>query len=115
MHKTKVSKSTKELVPPKTLSICGNTWTVQYVEGLLGNWGLHGRTEPAQQVILIGTDQHPQQLARTLLHEALHACLASSSGHQLGYEHEEVLIRCLEPALLSLLRDNPKLVEVLTK
>jgi hypothetical protein len=113
MHQTTMEKAIVK--PPKSLKICGSKWDIQYVDGLLGSWGMHGRTEPSQQAILIGTDQHPQQLKRTLLHEALHACLAASSGHGLGYETEETLIRCLEPALMSLLKDNPQLVEVLTQ
>jgi hypothetical protein len=110
MHKAEVEA---RLNLPKTLKICGSNWSIDYVNSLLGEWGLHGRTNPSGQSILVGIDQHPEMALRTLLHEALHACLAVSSGHGLHYEHEETVIRCLEPALLSLLRDNPVLVDLL--
>jgi hypothetical protein len=63
------------------------------------------RVDPAQQ----------DGCARdTLLHEVMHACYAQTSFRG-GDVDEEGIINALTPWLLGVLRDNPELIEFLTK
>lgn len=102
----------QKMKPPKgfpaELIIAGTTWTVEYVPGLLQERQLYGETRPHERRILIAGDQHPDQAKSTLMHECLHACMSINSSHGLDHETEERLVRSLENALLSLVRDNPK-------
>jgi hypothetical protein len=99
-------------VPPPTglpakLTICGTVWTVEYVEDMHRKKGRFGRTAPSQRLIQIATDQHPDLLRCTLLHEAMHAALRLG-GVQSGIDRdaEEKMCSALEVPLLSLIRDN---------
>jgi hypothetical protein len=50
-----------------------------------------------------------------LLHEILHALLATSGvASEMGEKREEGLVRALSPWLLDLLQRNPRLVSYLT-
>lgn len=54
-------------------------------------------------------------LRETLLHEVLHAVLFNTGlADRMTDKAEEHLVRALSPALFSLLRDNPDLVQYLT-
>lgn len=58
------------------------------------------------------------QVGSVLLHEIFHAILdIHGIAHALDLDHrrEEVAVRLLEPAVLSLIRDNPELIRWLMK
>ena len=76
---------------------------------------LYGLTEPVSQLIHIDPTLAASQMRDTVLHEVLHACLSLIGADEfLSPSKEERLVRALSPALLQVLRDNPKLVRFLT-
>ena len=83
---------------------------VMVPDGVLVDASQAGHCAPQRLVIAIDAGQEPSQLADTLLYELVHAMLASI---ELGDDEERVAL-ILGPALLSLLRSNPLLVEYLT-
>jgi hypothetical protein len=77
-----------------------------------------GRFHGLSSLIEIRSDLDPTNTQDTLLHEALHAvmcCHGLRALLDLDQACEERLVAGLTPALLSLLRDNPGLVESLTQ
>lgn len=71
-----------------------------------------GETKAEQQLIKLRPGQGPDYEADTVLHEAIHAML-SHAPIDLEHELEEKVCLVLAPALLDLLRRNPKLVAYL--
>jgi hypothetical protein len=109
--------------PPKSINIGGYVYSVTVDEALAnvvaldnGEGRVLGATRYRHQSIVLDPDQHPQQLRDTLLHEVLHAL--NDTAYALGDPRtpieEETILR-LTPPLLTLLRDNPKLVEFLVE
>lgn len=77
---------------------------------------LLGHCDRRQLVINIDDSQAPGQRRDSLLHEALHGVTdIVGLAAEWGGEREETIVARLTPALLALLRDNPKLVAYLTK
>lgn len=62
-------------------------------------------------VILVDPEQPPDEMASTVLHEALHAIAAVYRLPEAFTE--ESMCRSLEGPLLSLIRDNPQLITAL--
>lgn len=83
---------------------------VMVPDGVLADASQAGHCSPFRLVIAIDEGQEPSQVADTLLHELVHAMLATLD---LGDDEERVAL-ALGPALLSLLRDNPGLVGFVT-
>lgn len=69
---------------------------------------LAGHVDLTRGLLTIRTDQSPDQIADTFLHESLHVMLL-----MVGHDSEELVWR-LSPVLLQWLRDNPRAVEYLT-
>jgi hypothetical protein len=63
------------------------------------------------QTIYLDKKQGQDQLADTLLHEVMHACLQPLFGME--EDAEEAFVRTLAPGLLDTLRRNPELVAFL--
>lgn len=70
---------------------------------------LFGLCDKGKHVISIHPDQSPARLRSTLMHELLHA-LCDLTGVD-DDKAEERIVTVTAPALLSLLRDNPKLLD----
>jgi hypothetical protein len=70
---------------------------------------LYGRCDLRRLAISLNPDQAPMQKRSTMVHEALHAVIATAA-FPIDNDDEERLIRCLEAPLLALIRDNPELV-----
>ena len=86
---------------------------VSFVKRIRG--GLYGETDRYKDTIKIRTEQSPDQMRETLLHEVLHVCFdVSGLSHELEDDEEETIVRQLSPILLQALQDNPGLVELLT-
>lgn len=67
-----------------------------------------------KQLILLDPDQGPDSMAETLLHEVLHAVVVLVGlSNEWKESREERVVRRLAPALLDLIRRNPKLVAYL--
>lgn len=64
-----------------------------------------------EQTIYLDKNQGSDQLADTLLHEVIHACLQPLFG--MDDDTEEAFVRTLSPGLLDTLRRNPELVAFL--
>lgn len=73
-----------------------------------------GNCDHSNQRINIDSEQGPDQLADTVLHEVLHA-VWSTTGLHLGpaAKHEELAVGALSTLLLDTLRRNPALVSYL--
>lgn len=93
--------------PPRKLDVGPATFKVRKSE--LGG-ELLGVTRPTDLQILYAEGQAAMVLADTLLHEALHACIAVHGIDVGDHDNEERLVRALAPALLALVRDNPTLM-----
>lgn len=75
----------------------------------------YGTTEVGTTTITLAPGMSGSQQRDTFLHEVLHAVLSLTGwDHRLGDKREEQLVRSLTPALLEVLRDNPKVVKWLT-
>jgi hypothetical protein len=88
---------------PTSLTICGTTWTVEYRK-FKGKQ--YGSTNVRKRRIRISVDQQADLMRSTLLHEAIHACLALNGISQIDENTEERICQALEVPLLSLIRDN---------
>jgi Zn-dependent peptidase ImmA (M78 family) len=77
----------------------------------------HGETDRSNKEIFLSDCGNIEVVKETLLHELLHALLedAQEFGIFADDNHEERLIRLLSPKLMSVMLDNPKLVEYLWK
>ena len=69
---------------------------------------LYGQCDKGKHVIALHPDQSAPRLRATLVHELLHA-LCDLTGLD-DDKAEERLVTVLAPALLAVLRDNPRLV-----
>jgi hypothetical protein len=74
--------------------------------------GLYGQCDKGHQSIAVHPWQSPRRMRVTVLHEVLHAC-ADVVGVD-DDKAEERVVTVLAPALLAVLRDNPRLVGWLT-
>jgi hypothetical protein len=63
--------------------------------------------------IAVDPGKHEDYARATLLHEILHACIRSSDP-TLDDEHEETVVAAMTGPLLSMLRDNPDVLDYLT-
>jgi hypothetical protein len=76
-----------------------------------GRSELLGHCHNDELVITVSPKMAEDAQRDTLLHEVLHAIFHSTGlAHDLGDEKEESMIRRLTPALLDLIRRNPRLV-----
>lgn len=71
---------------------------------------LYAHHDPRKQQITVDPDQGPDQLADSLLHEVLHACVAVTGLDETLGDREESVVRSLSTCLLQVLRENPRLV-----
>ena len=69
---------------------------------------LYGQCDKGKHVIALHPDQSDPRLRATLVHELLHA-LCDLTGLD-DDKTEERIVTVLAPALLAVLRDNPRLV-----
>lgn len=98
---------------PSLVKVNGRKILIKYVspDAMPGASGLF---RSQRSLIEISTDQEPQELKDTVIHELLHAIL-HTQGREYGGEAEEVYVRALATGLLGLLTDNPKLHPWLTQ
>jgi|SRR6185436_738267 hypothetical protein len=106
---------------PKKVKVGHARYTVRYEENLATIAGANGTCGEDTQTILIDPLMGPDMERDTVLHEVLHAVFHLSDARAAlpkddngdAKEAEEKVIRPLASSLLSLLRDNPKLVDYL--
>lgn len=79
-------------------------------DGILEGAGADGTCSPRRNVIALDGGQPDSQLADTLLHEVVHALLATV---KLDDDVEEGLALVLGPGLLSFIADNPALIRAI--
>lgn len=77
-------------------------------------WAAQACCIPANTTIQIRPDLTPQMQAASLIHELIHCCFFTYALPTGGMEEEDVCTR-LEGPLTAVIRDNPKLFEVLRK
>ena len=107
--------------PPRRIQVGAQRLTVSVdsdkvarVAAKEGASELLGNYDSRRNRILIEPHQAAGQKVDTLLHECLHAVFDQTGlAHEWGPEVEEGVVRRLTPALLDLLRRNPKLVAFL--
>ena len=106
--------------PPKTFKLVNYSWDVRIVEQDTLDAILRHSYPPGsslgvcrkqEQTILICRDQSKQELPRTVLHEALHACFIHNKI--LDHSKEEEVVLLLEERLTDLIKNNPKLIKYL--
>ena len=89
---------------PKTLTILGQRWTIQY--GPLD--GEHGNTDGDKRRIVIDSSDKSAPGRHTLLHEVLHAILHESGQNETLGALEEGVVRAIEHGLAPLLKTLAK-------
>ena len=92
---------------PSSLKIIGKEYTVQQVSAEEFP-NSYGETYTADSLIKIRTGQHLYDEADTLLHECIHAL---DERFQLNLTERQVY--CTTVGLLSLLKDNPNMLQYL--
>lgn len=70
----------------------------------------------SQATIYINDKQCESEQIATLLHECLHACFYTYGMREIitDKEKEEYIVNTLSNAFIQIIRDNPKLIELLT-
>lgn len=97
--------------PPRLVRVGPHCYKVRQVrDGILEGAGSDGTCSPRHLVIALDANQPRSAKADTLCHELTHALLATV---QLDDATEEAICLAMGPALLSLVRDNPKLIAYL--
>lgn len=113
------------LMLPKSVRIGAQVFSIEErdpkKDGML-NDGSYGYTLDGKNLIVIDSTIHITKKQVTLLHEIMHAARmvwenpTSKPGKSAGHdEWEHYFIGLWETSLLLIMRDNPKLVEWLTK
>lgn len=90
----------------------------QYAVVLRRMDGMFGETDKYKHELHIHPQQAPASMRDTVMHETLHAVFHESGAGSvldIGSAVEEKLICLLAPWVLMLLRDNPELVDYLTR
>lgn len=107
--------------PPRKIHVGPHTYRVvvdtaaMNAESVDAGEALVGRCCRRSQTIYVEPDQHPSQRRDTLLHEVLHAVASVTAlESEWGDEREEEIVLRMTPALLDVLRRNPRLVAYLT-
>ena len=101
---------------PKTVKVLSKTYTVDVVEPTLGVLAMegvpsvYGLQRARNCSILINKMMHPDQQRDTLIHELLHAY---DFDMKIGLSEKQT--HRLASCILSMLKDNPKVVEFLTE
>jgi len=100
---------------PKTVTIRGRLWRLEWIDGLVGEYGY---CDAGTQTIKIDREtKSPQLIAEVIVHELLHAAwfqagLPRSEGSMV---EEETVVTALAPPLVDLLVENPNLLTFLRK
>ena len=94
--------------PPKRVTVGPHRYRVVVDDNaIVASSGASGRCDAEGLVISLNGGMAPTALADTLLHELVHACVGPCN---LDEKVEERVALALGPALLALIRDNPRLV-----
>lgn len=118
MNESRKHRKAWKRVRPHALSIGSMTWAVCYdshkLDALTINEGgqHYGLCQPGETVIYVRGTAPVDVQRDTLMHELLHA-LSDTYGVE-WVKDEERMVSRLAPLLLTVLRDNPTLVEALT-
>jgi hypothetical protein len=97
----------------KKIKIFNKIYEIQYLKEDFkdeNDTTLLGQIDKFTNIIKIDAKQPKEEQVSTLLHEILHGITYS-----LPIELAEKEVICLECALMTLFKDNPKLLELLTK
>ena len=101
---------------PKTVKISPYLWVIKWsrqsVLSFHPNGDACGACDMQSMVIAVDPGKAEDYARATLLHEILHACIRSSDP-TLDDEHEETVVAAITGPLLSMLRDNPEVVDYL--
>ena len=94
---------------PKKVKIAYRWYKVEEL-GAVDAQSLHGDTNSTKGVIRLFTEQEPQIVINTLLHEIIHAVLQEYGLERYDKEH---LVCTLSNGLCQVLRDNPEVLKLL--
>lgn len=98
---------------PKKIKVSPFVLTVTDNPAFLGMVEAAALLNMKQQEVKLDFSQAHGYIRDSLLHELLHAIWQTTSLYDLtdvGFKHEEDVMRALTPKLLALLQDNPQLV-----
>ncbi|UCR91162.1 hypothetical protein [Ralstonia phage RpT1] len=95
---------------PQRVRINGRRWTLEYPEAI-DDEGTYGITYYDSHLIQVRSGLAPIEEADTVIHEVLHALIASMG---LTVPDEEPIVRALASGLTGVLADNPTLLKHLT-
>ena len=106
---------------PDKISLQGESWRISLEDGLLNDNGqeIYGQCDSNTHSININSlppyECDGPTVANTIVHELLHAVIVPVSGSDiiLNNEQEEVLVTAITDRLMSLLFDNPHLIEAI--
>lgn len=101
-----MSRPSNLVVDPLTYALI---WTHGLVENSSGEESF-GVTDTEHLTIELDTRAAAQRLRVTLAHEALHALNDASGADELLGDREELFVKITAPALVRMLRANPRFV-----
>jgi hypothetical protein len=97
----------------KTLKINGFEYEVQYHDDLGGD--MVGNIDYVEGIINVEKHSNKGMLL-TILHEAVHGILFSAGLNNVDDdEHDERIVQAMAHGIYTLIKDNPKLVELIKK
>lgn len=107
--------------PPRRLKVGHLSYTVEVDAKRCREADVtYGQSDMRDSTILLSPEQSAGQLRDTMLHEVLHCVMDQTNIRHGGDkaliptgDDEERLIHALSPALLAVLRDNPRLIAFL--
>lgn len=91
---------------PARVKIAGRRWSIEYLRRTEHH--VYGMTYYDEHRIVIRDGLLPIEEADTLIHEVLHAMIASA-GITLPDTEEEPIVRAIASSLTGVLKDNPSL------
>ena len=101
---------------PRLVKISPYTWSIKWSRHEVlkhhPNGDACGACDMESMSIAVDPGKHEDYARATLLHEILHACIRSSDP-TLDDEHEETVVAAITGPLLSMLRDNPDVLDYL--
>lgn len=89
---------------PARVTVVGRRWTIEYLRRTEHN--VYGMTYYDEHRIVIRDGLLPIEEADTLLHEVMHALIASA-GITIPDTEEEPIVRALASTLTGVLKENP--------
>lgn len=100
----------KETKLPETIKVGFTTYKIIPMDGIRNRLDRLGEFDHRQREIRVENMGYPMEAAETLLHEVLHAIKYTSHIDMGDFAREEYLVAAISKALMTVIVDNPGLL-----